>query len=228
MSELNWHDAAIREALQVYFIMGSNNCLKDPMDVLKEAIEGGITLFQFREKGTGALKGDAMFELAYRMRELCRRHSVPFIVNDDVELAIAIDADGVHVGQEDEGAAAVRERIGNKLLGVSAYNIAEAEAAIRSGADYIGVGPLFTTQTKEDAKAASGLQVLSEMRENEIRIPIVGIGGITAANAGQVIRAGADGVSFITAISHAESPTAAARELRQAVQAVRGTSGYNM
>ncbi|SEO02491.1 thiamine phosphate synthase [Paenibacillus sp. OV219] len=228
MNEHTWHDAAIREALQVYFIMGSNNCLKDPLLVLEEAIEGGITLFQFREKGTGALKGEAKVEIASRMRELCRWHGVPFIVNDDVELAITIDADGVHVGQEDEGAAAVRERIGGKLLGVSAYNVAEAEAAIRSGADYIGVGPLFTTQTKEDAKAASGLLVLAEMQGSDIRIPIVGIGGITAANAGEVIRAGADGVSFITAISHAEDPTGAARELLHAVQSVRGTSGYNL
>lgn len=219
MSDWKWHDAAIRKALQVYFIMGSNNCLKDPMEVLREAIKGGITLFQFREKGTGALRGEAMVELAYRMRELCRRNGVPFVVNDDVELAITVDADGVHVGQEDEGAAAVRERIGSRLLGVSAYNLAEAEAAIRSGADYLGVGPLYSTQTKEDAKAASGLQVLAEMRGSGMRIPIVGIGGITAANARQVIHAGADGVSFITAISHAVDPVAAAREMRHAVQA---------
>ncbi|REE89060.1 thiamine-phosphate pyrophosphorylase [Paenibacillus taihuensis] len=224
MSEFKWHDAAIRKALQVYFIMGSNNCLKDPMDVLREAIDGGITLFQFREKGTGALSGEPMVELAYRMRELCRRHDVPFIVNDDVELAITVDADGVHVGQEDEGASAVRERIGSRLLGVSAYNMGEAGAAICSGADYLGVGPLFSTQTKEDAKAASGLQVLTEMRGSGIHIPIVGIGGITAANAGQVIHAGADGVSFITAISHADDPTAAAREMRQAVHAAGGST----
>ncbi|WP_308639763.1 thiamine phosphate synthase [Paenibacillus silvisoli] len=217
MSEIIWNEPSIRKAMQVYFITGSNNCLKDPLHVLEEAIKGGITLFQFREKGSGALSGDAMQELAYEMRQLCRRHGVPFVVNDDVELALAIDADGVHVGQEDEAAAEVRRRIGSRLLGVSAYNRAEAEAAIRCGADYLGVGPLFATTTKEDAKSASGLHVLKELRDIGIRIPIVGIGGITAANAGDVIRSGADGVSVITAISHAEQPADAARELLQAV-----------
>ncbi|RAP75883.1 thiamine phosphate synthase [Paenibacillus montanisoli] len=219
MSDLVWNETAIRRAMQLYFIMGSNNCSKAPLHVLNEAIEGGITMFQFREKGSGALKGDGKTKLAYQMREMCRRHGVPFIVNDDVDLALAIDADGVHVGQKDEAAAAVRLRIGSRLLGVSAYNREEAEAAIRCGADYVGVGPLFATKTKEDAKAASGLHVLAELREAGITIPIVGIGGITAANAGEVIRFGADGVSVITAISLAEQPAAAVRELRQAVLA---------
>ncbi|WP_040948287.1 thiamine phosphate synthase [Gorillibacterium massiliense] len=211
-------EAALRRALSVYFIMGSNNCRKDPLHVLSEAIEGGITLFQFREKGSGALKGKEMAELAWNMRQLCRRHSIPFIVNDDVDLALEVDADGVHVGQEDEAAVAVRRRIGSRILGVSAYNLQEAETAIRNGADYLGVGPLFATMTKEDAKAASGLASVSELRERGIRIPVVGIGGITAMNAGDVILSGADGVSVISAISMAEIPVEAASALKVAVR----------
>jgi len=209
----------LRRLLQVYLIMGSNNCLKDPAAVLEAAIAGGVTMFQYREKGTGALAGDERLALASKLRELCREHGVPFIVNDDVDLALALDADGVHIGQEDEMAAEVRRRIGtDRILGVSAYDCAEAEAAIRSGADYIGVGPLFGTTTKEDAKAASGLAVLAAMREQGLGIPIVGIGGITPDNAADVVQAGADGVSVITAITHAGDERAATEALGLAVK----------
>lgn len=140
-------------------------------------------------------------------------------MNDDVDLALALDADGVHVGQEDENASAVRRRIGaDRILGVSAYDLPEAEAAIRMGADYLGVGPLYRTQTKEDAKAASGLDVIASMRMQHIRIPIVGIGGIRPDNAEQVIGAGADGVSVITAITHAGDERSATKALSDAVE----------
>lgn len=208
----------LRRQLRAYFIMGSNNCLRDPLQVLEEAIAGGITMFQYREKGSGALQGDERMELAAKLRKLCRERGVPFIVNDDVEMALALDADGVHVGQEDEAAAAVRRRIGgHRILGVSAYDAEEAVAAIRGGADYLGAGPVFATQTKEDAKAASGVGAIARIRERGIRIPLVGIGGIHAGNAADVIRAGADGVSVITAISQAEDVRGAVEALLNAV-----------
>ncbi|MBD3920558.1 thiamine phosphate synthase [Paenibacillus sp. PR3] len=210
----------LSKLLRVYLIMGSNNCLRDPEQVLTDAIAGGITMFQYREKGTGALTGDERFKLASRLREMCRMSGVPFIVNDDVDLALALDADGVHVGQEDELATEVRRRIGeDRILGVSAYNMVEADTAVRFGADYLGVGPLYSTQTKEDAKSASGLAVLKEMREQGIAVPIVGIGGIHAGNAAEVVRAGADGVSVITAITHADNERSAAEALHSAVEA---------
>lgn len=208
----------MKEQLRMYFIMGSNNCQKDPFDVLTEAIEGGITLFQFREKGQGALSGKEKYAFAKELQAICRKHRIPFIVNDDVELALELDADGVHIGQEDERADLVRKKIGDKILGVSAHNLEEARRAIEQGADYLGVGPIFPTSTKEDAKEAQGVVVLRTLREHGLSIPIVGIGGITPHNAKEVIVAGADGVSVISAISLAASPRENARMLVKAVR----------
>ncbi|RFU65223.1 thiamine phosphate synthase [Peribacillus glennii] len=207
----------LRDLLKVYFIMGSTNTAKNPEEVLKEAINGGITLFQFREKGEGALKGDEKYALARQLQKICRASSIPFIVNDDLELAMEIDADGLHIGQEDEPAERVREKIGDKILGVSIHTIDEAEAAIRAGADYFGLGPIFPTNTKTDTTPVQGTSLIQVFRKRGITVPIVGIGGITAQNAGTVMKAGADGVSVITAISQAISVTDAARELRKNV-----------
>ncbi|MBS9805721.1 thiamine phosphate synthase [Bacillus toyonensis] len=203
--------------LQVYFIMGSNNCTKDPLSVLKEALDGGVTLFQFREKGEGALIGEDRVRFAKEVQALCREYGVLFIVNDDVELAIELDADGVHVGQDDEGITSVREKMGDKIIGVSTHTIEEARWAIENGADYLGVGPIFPTSTKKDTKAVQGTKGLAHFREQGITIPIVGIGGITIENTASVIEAGADGVSVISAISLAESAYESARKLAEEV-----------
>jgi thiamine-phosphate pyrophosphorylase len=212
------HIESLRETLKVYFIMGSTNCLKNPAEVLKEAIFGGITLFQYREKGEGALTGDAKYKLAQELQSICKVHHIPFIVNDDIELALAINADGVHIGQEDEPVKKVRERIGDKILGVSVHSMDEAISAVEDGADYFGVGPVFLTTTKKDVKPSQGTRLIEKLRNEGFTIPIVGIGGITAENASSVIRAGADGVSVITAISHAESPTVSARALKENIR----------
>jgi thiamine-phosphate pyrophosphorylase len=207
----------MKELLRVYFIMGSNNCRQNPLEVLKEAIAGGVTMFQFREKGKGSLSGDEKYAFAQQLQAICRAQGVPFIVNDDVELALALDADGVHIGQEDERADVVRQKMGDKILGVSAHNVEEAKRAIEQGADYLGVGPIFPTNTKEDAKDVQGVAVLRTMRECGLSIPIVGIGGIASHNAKDVIAAGADGVSVISAISLSASPVEEARKLAAAV-----------
>lgn len=199
--------------LQVYFIMGSNNCNSDPLQVMKEALDGGITLFQFREKGKGALTGEKRLTFAKKLQALCKEYDVPFIVNDDVELAIELGADGVHIGQDDEGIEMVRMKMGDKIVGVSAHTIEEACFAIEKGADYLGIGPIFQTSTKVDAKAVQGTTGLHFFRENDIEIPIVGIGGITVENAASVVRAGADGVSVISAISLANSPYESTKRL---------------
>jgi thiamine-phosphate pyrophosphorylase len=207
----------LRDSLKVYFIMGSTNCKDNPAQVLREAIEGGITLYQFREKGTGALTGDKKVELAKELQQICQEHQLPFIVNDDIDLAITLNADGVHIGQEDELVEDVRKKIGDKIIGVSVHSYDEAVVAAAGGADYFGIGPVFPTKTKEDAKPSNGTKLIEELRERGISIPIVGIGGITVDNAGTVIQAGADGVSVITAISQAPSVTDAAKALRKSV-----------
>jgi thiamine-phosphate pyrophosphorylase len=212
---------AIKQALRVYFIMGSTNCnAADPGKVLEEAINGGITLFQFREKGLNALDGKEKRTLARCLQSICKEHRIPFIVNDDIELAIELGADGVHIGQEDEPVEAVRARIGERILGVSVHSLEEAETAQRAGADYFGIGPVFATKTKEDAKPERGTVLIEDLRKKGCQIPIVGIGGIHAGNAASVIKAGADGVSVITAISAAKDVAAAARELRKSVWSI--------
>ncbi|WP_404823811.1 thiamine phosphate synthase [Paenibacillus rhizovicinus] len=208
----------------VYLIMGSTNVPAgiDPEDLLREAIEGGITCFQFREKGSGSLAGEAKLELAKRLQAVCREHGIPFIVNDDISLAVVLKADGVHVGQDDEPAAEIRARIGAEaIIGVSAHTVAEARKALADGADYLGIGPIYPTGSKPDAKVPQGTRLLEELRDAGITVPLVGIGGITPDNASAVIAAGADGVSVISAITLAPSVRDAARQLADAAGIVK-------
>ncbi|MGV2940204.1 thiamine phosphate synthase [Mesobacillus sp. LC4] len=205
----------MRSMLKLYFIAGSTNCFKDPVKVLEEAIRGGITIFQYREKGEGCLEKIEKLELGKNLQRLCLDNGIPFIVNDDLELALELDADGVHIGQEDEDTAQVRGKIGNKILGVSVHNLEEAEKAKLAGADYFGVGPIFPTATKKDTRAVQGTVFLEQLKD--FGVPIVGIGGINADNTGAVMAAGADGVSVITAISQAEDVKEAAVRLKEKV-----------
>lgn len=203
MSRIDTED--MRRLLKLYFIMGSVNCRLSPADTLTAAAEGGITLFQFREKGPAALTGTARLTLGKQLRQICHAHQIPFIVNDDLELAAALDADGIHVGQDDLPARLIRERLGNdKIIGVSAHSLAEAEQAIADGADYLGIGPVYPTASKDDAEPVRGTAVIEELRRSGLSIPVVGIGGITVDNAPPVIRAGADGISVISAIAGAQ------------------------
>ncbi|WP_332286356.1 thiamine phosphate synthase [Bacillus velezensis] len=208
----------MKDMLSVYFIMGSNNTSADPVSVVKKAIEGGATLFQFREKGSGSLTGEERLLFAKRVQDVCRQAGIPFIINDDVELALRLKADGVHIGQGDADAAETRAAIGDMILGVSAYNVSEVKRAEAAGADYVGMGPVYPTETKKDAEAVQGVTLIEEVRRQGITIPIVGIGGITADNAAPVIEAGADGVSMISAISQAEDPKAAARKFSEEIR----------
>ena len=205
----------MRQHLRMYLVLGSVNCIEEPSRIVQKALAGGATMVQFREKGHGALVGEPMIQLARRIQNQCRQASVPFIVNDDVELALKLNADGVHIGQDDECAASVRERIGNRILGVSAHTVEEARRAILHGADYLGIGPIYPTVSKDDAKAAQGPAILRELRKAGIDLPIVGIGGITVERVEEVMGAGADGVAVISAVTGAESA-------REAVEAFIG------
>lgn len=203
----------MQSLLKLYFIMGSNNCRIEPELVLQQAIDGGISIFQLREKGADSLAGEEKYQFAKQLQSICISQKIPFIVNDDIELALALDADGVHIGQDDGSVKEVRKRIGDKILGVSTHNLEEVHSAIEYGADYLGIGPIYTTTTKEDAKKAQGTALIKEIRRIDIDIPIVGIGGITSENAAPVIKNGGNGVAVISEISLADHPLENTRKL---------------
>ncbi|MDQ0351927.1 thiamine-phosphate pyrophosphorylase [Alkalibacillus filiformis] len=196
----------LKQQLSLYLVMGSQNCKYDPVETLEKAIQGGVTFFQFREKGEGSKTGEEKIELGLQLKEVCYRHGVPFIVNDDLGLAIELDADGLHIGQEDGDMKKIKDSLkSHQLFGVSTHNVEEALEAHRIGVDYIGVGPMFNTTTKDDIEEVRGPVVIKEIREQLPDIPVVGIGGIKHDNASQVIEAGADGVAVISDITKAES-----------------------
>lgn len=193
-----------RKILDVYFIMGTANCTADPLETLEQALNAGITCFQLREKGDIPLTGVAYEEFAVACQKLCQKYHVPFIVNDDVELAIRLNADGIHVGQDDVAISTFRERVKDMIVGVSVHTLEEMELAVQSGADYVGIGPIYDTISKPDAKTPAGLHFLRAIREKYPDFPIVGIGGISEKNAQEVRQAGADGVSVISVICQSE------------------------
>jgi thiamine-phosphate pyrophosphorylase len=207
----------LRERLSVYLVIGSQDCHFSPertLQVVEDALAAGVRMVQFRDKHS-RLTAFEREQLAIAIQTCCNRHDALFIVNDDVEMAVRLQADGVHVGQEDSPLAEVRERIpAGMIVGVSAGTVEEAMAALEGGADYIGVGAMFATSSKADAGEPIGPQGLQEIRHAVgPRFPIVGIGGITLKNFSEVISAGADGVAVISAITRAESPGTAARHL---------------
>ncbi|MGS2777646.1 thiamine phosphate synthase [Robertmurraya sp. GLU-23] len=206
------------EYLKLYFIMGSQDCMdRTPEETLALAIKGGITCFQYREKGSHSLGEIEKYELGKKLRELCAEHKVPFIVNDDLPLAIALDADGVHVGQDDENAKYVRETIGpNKILGVSTHTIEEGLQAVRDGADYLGIGPMYPTISKEDTEKQQNLDIFTEFRNAGISLPLIAIGGINSTNGETVMKVGANGLAIISDIcraSHIQEHTKLLRRL---------------
>lgn len=182
--------------------MGSQNCHHySPETTLEEAIKAGITMFQFREKGEDSLCSTAKVELGKRLRYICYRYNIPFIVNDDVDLVDILLADGIHVGQEDKDVTEIRKQYPHKTIGLSLSNPQELKRSDLSVVDYVGAGPIFTTSTKVDAKRPVGLSWIKFLRETYPYLPIVGIGGINEINASTVLQTGADGVSVISAIA---------------------------
>ncbi|MFP3919414.1 thiamine phosphate synthase [Lysinibacillus telephonicus] len=204
-----------RSDLEVYFIMGAENCKEDPLIVLEEALSAGVTFFQFREKGDKGLKGNEYIKFAKQCQKLCKQYNVPFIVNDDVDLALTLNADGAHVGQDDLPLKYIRKQFEGKIVGVSVHTEEEMYAAVQGGADYVGIGPIFETISKPDAKPAAGVSFLSRARYNFPNFPIVAIGGITTENANEVIRAGADGVAVISAISQSRDRKATVQKFKK-------------
>lgn len=176
-------------------------------------IGGGVTTIQYREKKHQKHVGE-MFRECQQIRELTRKHDVTFIINDHVDLALLVDADGVHVGQEDLPVAAVRSLIGDeKIIGLSTHNPKQAGEAEALGADYIGVGPIFSTQTKEDVCDAVGLEYLEYVVANS-PLPFVAIGGIKEHNIDEIVSRGAKSVCLVTEIVGSEDISSTVARLR--------------
>lgn len=189
---------------------------RDPLVVLEEALKGGITCFQLCEQGTG------WRELAAECKSLCDAYGVPFIVNGDIDLAIEIGADGIHIEHGD--VSSVKERIGpDMLLGITVQTASEAFVATDIGANYIAVGPLFESKTD---RHVGGLELVREIAFQLPGLPIVGFGGISERKISSVIRAGASGVAVTSAITEDEHPEEAARRLKG--QALLSLTGVEM
>ena len=203
-----------KKLLKLYFICGTTTCLgKDLYTVVEDALKGGITLFQFREKGEGALEGSGKVELAIKLQDLCKKYNVPFIVNDDIELALEIDADGVHVGQDDLGVDEIRKLMPDKIIGLSIGNEEELKQSKVEYVDYVGVGPVYVTQSKDDAGGAIGYEGLELMRRFLPQMPLVAIGGIQTQHIKDVMKTNVDGVSIISAISYSDNIEKTVREM---------------
>lgn len=187
-------------------------------EIVRLAINGGASVIQYREKNAPF---ETMVKEATMLHEITNAANIPLIINDNIQVALQVGAEGVHIGQGDMPADQARALIGpNKILGVSVKTLKEALKAVADGADYLGVGTIFATNTKSDAGKPTGLEPLKEIARC-VNIPTVGIGGINADNARLVIACGAIGIAVISAIFGAEDPETTARNLRRIVDETR-------
>jgi len=203
------------QAARLYVLVTSKLCAgRDAEEVTRLAIRGGADMIQMREK---EMPDGEFLALARRLREACRAEGALFIVNDRIHIAQLVDADGIHVGQDDLPASDARKLVGeNKIIGVSTHSPEQAEAAIRHGASYIGVGPVHATQTKPTTPPA-GLGYVVHAAKH-VNIPFFAIGGVSAENAEAILEAGAWGLSVCSAVISAEDVTAAAASIKAVIQ----------
>ena len=216
----------IQEILPLYFVAGTQDCRHlgdNPADnllsILKQALEGGITCFQCRDKGKFSLENspDEQRSLAIKCKDLCRQYNVPFIVDDNVDLALEIEADGIHVGQNDTPVKTIRAKTNKPLIiGWSINRLDEAKIGEEMPEiDYFGVGPIFTTQSKEHSSPTLGMEFIQTLRNKGITKPLVAIGGIKLEHVKTLRKYGADGVAVITAITQANDIKVATQALKE-------------
>ncbi|WP_440444279.1 thiamine phosphate synthase [Phascolarctobacterium sp.] len=179
------------------------------LECVEEALAAGVTLVQYRAK---AADGGVLYAEACRLKQLCDKYGVPLIINDRLDIALAVGAAGVHLGQDDLPCAVARRLLGEDyIIGVSAHNPAEAVQAVSEGADYLGCGAVFGTATKHDV-AKLGLENLRAIRKS-VAVPMVGIGGITADNYAEVLATGADGAAIVSGILAQDDISAVVKKL---------------
>ena len=187
---------------------------RSTLDIIRSAVQGGVTCVQVREKDCSTLD---FIEQAQSIKEYLQSRGVPLIINDRVDVALAVEADGVHLGQTDMPLDMAKKIIGDSMIiGISAESLADAIAAEKGGADYLGVSPIYATPTKTDTAPPLGLEGLRAIRQ-KVNLPLVGIGGLNRDNAAAVIRHGGDGVAVVSAIVAADDPMQAAGDLKQII-----------
>ncbi len=192
------------------------SCGRSNIQVAEEMIKGGIKVLQYREKRHLKDYCDILAE-CQAIRDITREYGVTFIINDFVDIALLVDADGVHVGQEDLPVDAVRRLLGpNKIIGLSTHSPEQAQKAQEVGADYIGVGPIYATQTKENVCAPTGFEYLEYVVEN-VAIPFVAIGGIKQHNIDEVVKRGAQSICLVTEIVGADNIAQTVKSLNNAL-----------
>lgn len=197
-----------------YFITDSGLSRAGNINDVEQAEACGVCVVQYRNKNA---ETRAMYEEAIKLKEIC--HDALFLINDRIDIALAIDADGVHLGQSDMPYRAARKILGpEKIIGITVHNLAEAVEAQRSGADYLGVSPIFQTATKSDAGKPAGIVLIEEIRAR-VDIPLIAIGGIDLGNAPEVVRAGADGLCAISAVVAKESVGGEIRKFQELFRA---------
>ncbi len=180
----------------LYFITDSRLTKKSVLDDVKAAVRAGVKIIQYREKEKSTKD---MVEEAKKIKDICEKNKVIFLINDRVDICLAVNADGVHLGTDDMPYSAARKLLKGKIIGLTAHNIEEASEAEKIGADYVGVSPIFETKTKLDAGPAAGLQLIKDVKKG-VKIPLVAIGGINLENLNSVLEAGAKSVVAISAI----------------------------
>ncbi len=198
--------------LSLYLVTDRDLALNRPLiDVVEQAVKGGVTMVQLREKNCSS---KAFYNEAKQLKKLLSSYNIPLIINDRLDIALAVDADGLHIGQHDLPYPVVRKLLGkNKIIGLSVENLQDIEESNNWDVDYIGLSPVFNTSTKTDTAKALGLDGVKELTSLTIH-PSVGIGGINLSNASEIIQAGADGIAVVSAIMSHPNPLQAARELR--------------
>ena len=183
--------------LGLYFITNSRLTKKTVIDDVKASVKGGVRIVQYREKGASTKR---MLEEAKKIKQICRKNKVLFLINDRIDVALAVDADGVHLGQEDMPYQYARKLLGkDKIIGLSAHSVNDALKNQKLGADYTGIGPIYYTATKKDAKPPIGLEPIKQLK-SKLKIPFVAIGGINETNINEVLKAGAKNVAIISGI----------------------------
>lgn len=201
------------------YLVTDRNCLqgRDFYEAVEEALRAGVTLLQLREKHLGL---EDLVAEGKKVKALCRKYQVPFLVDDNVEAAKILEADGVHLGQEDEAIQKARAALGpDAIIGISAHNLEEALEAQAQGADYLGVGALYPTESKKDASLLPAGML--EKIVQAVRIPVAGIGGIQEDRMEEVLDQGAAGCAMISAILGAPDITAAVSRMKALIQAQR-------